>query len=35
MVDLDTLTEAQREAVEESFNQSDLIGRLPLPCEIE
>lgn len=35
MPDLDTLTPDQREAVEECFHQSDLIGRLPLPCEIE
>ncbi len=35
MLDLDTLTPDQREAVEECFHQSDLIGRLPLPCEIE
>ena len=35
MPDLDTLTPAQREAVEDCFHQSDLIGRLPMPCEIE
>lgn len=33
--DLENLTPAQREAVEDCFHQSDLIGRLPLPCEIE
>lgn len=35
MPDLENLTPAQREAVEDCFHQSDLIGRLPLPCEIE
>jgi|GEM_PF-2123720 len=29
------LTRAQKEAVEDCFHNSDLIGRMPLACEIE
>lgn len=29
------LSGAQAEAVEDCFHNSDLIGRTPLPCEIE
>lgn len=31
----DNLTPAQAEALERLFDDSDLIGRLPMACEIE
>lgn len=35
MPDLDTLTPAQRDALEDLEHNLDLIGARPLPCEIE
>lgn len=35
MPDFDTLTPAQREALEDLEHNLDLIGARPLPCEIE
>lgn len=35
MPDLDTLTPAQRDALDDLLHGCDLIGARPLPCEIE